>query len=113
MKTFGIYRNGTQQGTIQAKTKKEAKSEVFAHYGKDCFELHEEKAEDIELFDTDFVILDNKNEMVTFSSNGEIIITSDEDEISEGRKAGLNYVSCTSLNKKQQKLLRKNIFNFS
>jgi hypothetical protein len=41
MKTFEMYRNGTQQGTIEARTKKEAQNELFAQYGKDCFELYE------------------------------------------------------------------------
>jgi len=40
MKTFEIYRNGTIQGEIQAKNKKEAEREVFAAYGRKL-ELHE------------------------------------------------------------------------
>lgn len=34
MKTFQIYRNGTEQGTVQAKNLREAKGLVFSQYGK-------------------------------------------------------------------------------
>lgn len=34
LKNYAIMRNGTQQGSIQAYTLKEAKAEVFAQYGK-------------------------------------------------------------------------------
>lgn len=34
MKEYIIYKNGTQQGSVFAKTKKEAKRIVFATYGE-------------------------------------------------------------------------------
>ena len=40
-KEFGIMKNGTEQGTVWAKTKKEADGKVFAAYGehREVFEL--------------------------------------------------------------------------
>ena len=36
LKCYEIFRNGTQQGTINAYSKKEAEQELFAMYGKNC-----------------------------------------------------------------------------
>jgi len=33
-KEFGIMKNGTEQGSVWAKTKKEAEGKVFAFYGE-------------------------------------------------------------------------------
>jgi hypothetical protein len=33
LKTYAIFRNGTQQGTLKAKNLREAKKEVSAYYG--------------------------------------------------------------------------------
>ena len=40
MKTFEIFKNGTEQGVVNAKNKKEAEKIVFTTYGEDI-ELHE------------------------------------------------------------------------
>jgi|688.fasta_scaffold37842_15 hypothetical protein len=34
MKTFEIYKNGTQQGEVKANSLEEAKNKVFAYYGE-------------------------------------------------------------------------------
>jgi hypothetical protein len=36
LKCYDIFRNGTQQGTINAYTKKEAINELSSQFGKDC-----------------------------------------------------------------------------
>ena len=35
LKNYAIFRNGTQQGTVRAKSLREAKNKVFASYGKE------------------------------------------------------------------------------
>lgn len=55
MKTFEIFKNGTQQGTINAKNKKEAQKIVFATYGEDR-DLHEVLNEEC---DHDFIPVNN------------------------------------------------------
>ena len=44
MKTYEVYKNGTQQGELQAKSLKEAKKTVFATYGenREVREIEEE-----------------------------------------------------------------------
>lgn len=34
LKTYEIYKNGTQQGEVEAHSLSEAKKKVFAHYGE-------------------------------------------------------------------------------
>jgi len=43
MKTYAIFRNGTQQGSVDAENIKEARDKVFAAYGTKSLEIVEDK----------------------------------------------------------------------
>jgi len=58
MKTFEVFKNGTQQGELKAKNLKEAQDIVFATYGEKR-EVYEQEDEGTDLFETPELLPDH------------------------------------------------------
>ncbi len=67
---------------------------------------------EIELFPTDYVFMNNDGCFIRFS-DGQIMITADEDEIREETAYGSTPVRCTELSKEKQAELIENIKKFN
>lgn len=70
------------------------------------------KVQGIELYSTDYVFMDENNGFIRFS-DGQIMITADEDEVQEEIKFGSTPIRCTDLSRDKQVELIENIKKFN
>lgn len=66
------------------------------------------KEQDIELYSSDYVFMDESNNFIRFS-DGQIMITTDEDEVQEEIKFGSTPIRCTDLSRDKQAELIENM----
>lgn len=67
--------------------------------------------QDVELYATDYVFMDENNHFIRFS-DGQIMITADENEVQEEITFGSTPIRCTDLSRDKQAELIENIKKF-